>query len=229
MSASSSWAILARRISVTHRRRVVAVDRAEVALAVDQHVTHGEILRHADDGVIDGLVAVGWYLPMTSRRYAPTSCRRDSSRCSVRASRRARAGGGLRPSAHREAPGLRSRSSRNQGNCGASSSSDTGSVSLAKESIYNDRIVRRNPGRVNGKFYHSIQVAVPRQPGHHPARPASGKARGMPGRPPPGLLPKPTWKTGGAPKSPYPAPMRLSRKPKPPNALKIVSSTQETQ
>lgn len=51
---------------VTHRRRVVAVDRAEVALAVDQHVTHGEILRHADDGVIDGLVAVGWYLPMTS-------------------------------------------------------------------------------------------------------------------------------------------------------------------
>ncbi|MCY1525282.1 hypothetical protein D9M68_602560 [compost metagenome] len=44
---------------VTHRRGVVAVDGAEVALAVDQHVAHGEILRHADDGVIDGLVAVG--------------------------------------------------------------------------------------------------------------------------------------------------------------------------
>ncbi|MNK90865.1 hypothetical protein D3C87_1109340 [compost metagenome] len=44
---------------VAHRRGVVAVDRAEVALAVDQHVAHGEILRHADDGVINGLVAVG--------------------------------------------------------------------------------------------------------------------------------------------------------------------------
>src|SRR5690606_38511295 len=43
---------------VTHGRGAVAVDRAEVALAVDQHVAHGEILRHADDGVVDRLVAV---------------------------------------------------------------------------------------------------------------------------------------------------------------------------
>ncbi|CFU78885.1 Uncharacterised protein [Bordetella pertussis] len=43
---------------VAHRRGVVAVDGAEVALAVDQHVAHGEVLRHADDGVVYRLVAV---------------------------------------------------------------------------------------------------------------------------------------------------------------------------
>ncbi len=45
-------------LGVTHRRRVVAVERAEVALAVDQRVAHGEVLRHAHDGVVDGGVAV---------------------------------------------------------------------------------------------------------------------------------------------------------------------------
>ena len=44
---------------VTHRRGVVAVYRAEVTLAVDQHVAQGEILRHPHDGVVDRAVAVG--------------------------------------------------------------------------------------------------------------------------------------------------------------------------
>jgi hypothetical protein len=44
---------------VTHGRRGVAVDGAEVALPVDQHVAHRERLRHAHDGVVDGRVAVG--------------------------------------------------------------------------------------------------------------------------------------------------------------------------
>ena len=43
---------------VTHGRGVVAVHRTEVALTVDQHVAHGEILRHPDDGVIHGAVAM---------------------------------------------------------------------------------------------------------------------------------------------------------------------------
>ena len=43
---------------VTHGRGVVAVHRTEVALTVDQHVAHGEILRHPDDGVIHGDVAM---------------------------------------------------------------------------------------------------------------------------------------------------------------------------
>ena len=46
-------------LGVTHGRRVVAVDRAEVALPVDQHVAQREILRHAHDGVVHGGVAVG--------------------------------------------------------------------------------------------------------------------------------------------------------------------------
>ena len=43
---------------VAHRRRVVAVDRAEVALAVDQHVAQREGLCHAHDGVVDRRVTV---------------------------------------------------------------------------------------------------------------------------------------------------------------------------
>ena len=44
---------------VSHGRGVVAVDRSKVALTVHQHVTHRKILRHANDGVIDRLVAMG--------------------------------------------------------------------------------------------------------------------------------------------------------------------------
>ena len=44
---------------VPHGSGVVAVDRAEVALAVHQHMAHREVLRHPHDGVVDRLVAVG--------------------------------------------------------------------------------------------------------------------------------------------------------------------------
>ena len=43
---------------VTHGGRRVAVHRAEVALAIDQHVTHGKRLRHAHERVVHGVVAV---------------------------------------------------------------------------------------------------------------------------------------------------------------------------
>ena len=43
---------------VAHRRRRIAVDRPEIALAVDQQVAHGERLRHAHDGVVHGRIAV---------------------------------------------------------------------------------------------------------------------------------------------------------------------------
>jgi hypothetical protein len=45
-------------LGVTHRRRVVAVDAAEVALTVDQRVAHREVLREPDQRVVDRLVAV---------------------------------------------------------------------------------------------------------------------------------------------------------------------------
>ncbi len=47
------------RLGVAHRGRVIAVDIAEIALAVDQRVTRGEILRQPHHGVIDRLVAMG--------------------------------------------------------------------------------------------------------------------------------------------------------------------------
>ena len=46
-------------LGVTHGRRRVAVDRTEVALAVDQGLAHGKVLGHADQGVVNGLIAVG--------------------------------------------------------------------------------------------------------------------------------------------------------------------------
>ena len=54
-------------LGVAHRRGVVAVDRAEVALAVDQHVAQREVLRHAHDACRRSTVSpCGWYLPITS-------------------------------------------------------------------------------------------------------------------------------------------------------------------
>ena len=47
---------------VAHGRRRVAVDRAEVALPVDQEGPQAEILGHPDDGVVRRLVAVGMVL-----------------------------------------------------------------------------------------------------------------------------------------------------------------------
>ena len=46
------------RLGVPHRRGGVFVDRAEVALAVDQRVAQGEVLRHADQRVVDRRVTV---------------------------------------------------------------------------------------------------------------------------------------------------------------------------
>ena len=52
-------AILVRRDSVYRiGGRRITVDRAEIALAVDQRHAHGEILRHAHHRVVDRLVAV---------------------------------------------------------------------------------------------------------------------------------------------------------------------------
>ena len=48
----------AARFGVAHRRRRIAIDGAEIALPVDERRAHGEILRHANQGVIDRLVAV---------------------------------------------------------------------------------------------------------------------------------------------------------------------------
>ncbi len=46
-------------LGIAHRRRRVVVHTAEVALAVNQHVAHGEVLRHAHHGVVDRGVTVG--------------------------------------------------------------------------------------------------------------------------------------------------------------------------
>ena len=46
-------------LRVAHGRGRVAVDRAEVAVAVDQRVADGEVLGHAHQSVVDGRVAVG--------------------------------------------------------------------------------------------------------------------------------------------------------------------------
>ncbi len=45
-------------LGVAHRRRRIAVDRAEIALPVDQRHPHRERLRHAHHGVVDRRVAV---------------------------------------------------------------------------------------------------------------------------------------------------------------------------
>ena len=46
-------------LGVAHGRRGVAVDRAEVALPVDEEVAQAEVLGHPDERVVGGLVAVG--------------------------------------------------------------------------------------------------------------------------------------------------------------------------
>ena len=46
------------RLRVAHRRGAVAVDRAEVALPVDERVAHREVLGEPDEGVVERDVAV---------------------------------------------------------------------------------------------------------------------------------------------------------------------------
>ena len=50
------------RFGIAHGRGVVTVDRAEVALAIDQRVAQAELLRHTHHGVIDGGIVVGMIL-----------------------------------------------------------------------------------------------------------------------------------------------------------------------
>ena len=47
------------RFGVAVGSGIIAVDIAEIALAIDQRVARGEILREADHGVVDRLVAMG--------------------------------------------------------------------------------------------------------------------------------------------------------------------------
>ena len=46
-------------LGVPHGRRRIVVHRAEIALAFDQRVAHGKRLGHANQGIVDGRVAVG--------------------------------------------------------------------------------------------------------------------------------------------------------------------------
>ena len=57
-------------LGVAHRGRAVAVDGAEVAVAVDERDAQREVLRHADDGVVDRRVAVGMVLAYHLADYA---------------------------------------------------------------------------------------------------------------------------------------------------------------
>ena len=43
---------------VTHRSGAVTIDRTKVTLAIHQHVTHGEVLRHAHDSVVNRDIAM---------------------------------------------------------------------------------------------------------------------------------------------------------------------------
>ena len=50
---------LQARFGVSHGGRGVVIDRAEVAVTIDQRHAHREVLGHAHQGVVDGRVAVG--------------------------------------------------------------------------------------------------------------------------------------------------------------------------
>ena len=59
---------------ITHCCGHIAVNRAEIALTIDQDQPHGEGLRHADHGVINGRVPVRViltdHIPDDARRFA---------------------------------------------------------------------------------------------------------------------------------------------------------------
>ncbi|EKD80464.1 MAG: hypothetical protein ACD_40C00084G0001 [uncultured bacterium] len=44
---------------VTHGGRTVAIDRAKVALTVNQHIAHREILGQTGEGIVDGGITMG--------------------------------------------------------------------------------------------------------------------------------------------------------------------------
>lgn len=57
-SRSISFEIFERRAWCNGRQRGIAVDGAEVAVAVDEHIAHGEVLRQTHERIIDRRVAV---------------------------------------------------------------------------------------------------------------------------------------------------------------------------
>ena len=66
MSMSRNISVVEPRqpaLGVAHRGRRVVVERAEVALAVDERVAQRERLRHADEGVVDRLIAMRVVVP----------------------------------------------------------------------------------------------------------------------------------------------------------------------
>ena len=103
-------------LGVAHRRRRIAVHRAEIALAVDQQQAHREVLRHAHHGIVDRGIAVGVvFAHHVAGQRAPTCDGAGSTRCLPRASR-TECGGAPASArrAHRAARARRSRSSRNR-------------------------------------------------------------------------------------------------------------------
>ena len=62
------------RLGVAHGRRAVAVERAEVALALHQRVAQRERLRHAHHGLVRSQVAVRVVFPQAPRRRRPPTC-----------------------------------------------------------------------------------------------------------------------------------------------------------
>ncbi len=97
-------------LGVAHGGSRVVVDGAEVALAVDELVAHRELLRHADERVVDRGVAVGVILAHhLADDLARTSRRSGSGRGRARSSRTAR--GGAPASGRRARPAARGRRS----------------------------------------------------------------------------------------------------------------------
>ena len=105
--AAPAATLVRRAFGVALGRRIIAVDVAEVALAVDQRVADGEVLGEAGQRVVDRLVAVrDGSRPWSRRRSWRTSGSRRRDRGPARAWRRGCAGArasGRR--ARRAAPG----------------------------------------------------------------------------------------------------------------------------
>ena len=114
--------LLEPHLGVAHGRRRIAVDRAEIALPVDQRQAHGEILRHAHQRVVDGLVAVRVIFADDVADHARRFTVRLVPLVALLVHRIEDAPmHGLEPIARvRQARAPRSRSSRNRGSCASS-------------------------------------------------------------------------------------------------------------
>ncbi len=112
------------RFGVPHGRGRIAIDGTEVSLPVDQRVAHREILRHADQGVVDRGVAVRVVFTHDVAD-DPGALARGAIGCRPISLIHKGCGGGPASGrrAHREGRGRRSRSWRNRGtSCFISSS-----------------------------------------------------------------------------------------------------------